>query len=231
MHIYLLNVERRTWVNKKELSHEELYWNCDETCISADTTEEMETEVGVIGQERAVEAIEFGMGIESNGFNIFVMGPSGAGRTSIVKWFVEESAKEKNVPDDWCYVRNFSDNRRPNAIRLPAGMGKEFRDDIDKLVENLRSDIERALEQEDFEKEKSQLMSSLQKQQADEISSLEKEAREAGFTIQRGSQGFVIVPLKEDGEPMGSDEMSEMPEDKRDEIHRRGEKIREKLDA
>jgi lon-related putative ATP-dependent protease len=229
--LYYWNIKRRTEVNKKELSHEELYWNCDESCISADTTEEMETEVGVIGQERAVEAIEFGMGIESNGFNVFVMGPSGAGRTSIVKWFVEESAKKKEIPDDWCYVRNFNDNRRPNAISLPAGKGKEFRDDIDKLAENLRSNIERALEQEDFEKEKSQLMSNLQKQQSDEISSLEKEAREAGFTIQRGPQGFVIVPLKEDGDPMGSEEMSELPEDKRDEIHQRGEKIREKLQS
>ncbi len=217
-----------TKLKQYELTGEDLYWECDASCLGVESTEELEDSMRIIGQDRAVEAIEFGMGIDSRGFNIFVMGPAGAGRTSIVQRFVEESAKGKKVPDDWCYVRNFDDNRKPKAIRLPAGRGKEFRKDIDELAENLKTDIKQALEQEDFEREKSQLMSDFQKRQSDELSKLEKEAKEAGFTIQRGPQGFVIVPLKE-GEPMGSEEMTELSEEEREKIHNQGEEIRKKI--
>lgn len=212
----------------RKLKKSELYWTCEDSCVSVNTTEEMDISTGVIGQDRAVEAIEFGMGIGTKGFNIFVMGPAGAGRTSIVKRFVEESARDKDVPDDWCYVRNFDNKRRPCAIRLPAGTGKEFQKDIENLSENLKTDIKRALEQEDFEKEKSRMMSDLQKRQSEELSRLENEARESGFTIQRGPQGFVIVPLK-DGEPMGSEEIAQLPGEERENFQEQAEEIRKKI--
>ena len=101
------------------------------------------------------------MSIDSNGFNIFAMGPAGAGRTSIVQEFVGEQARQKPVPDDWCYIFNFDEPHKPRALRLPAGKGRMFRDAMDKLIKNLKENIRQALEREDFEKERTRLMNEM----------------------------------------------------------------------
>ena len=213
----------------KELKPEQLRWKCGTECFSFSSTDDLPESHTVIGQDRAVEAIEFGMGIDSNGFNIYVMGPSGAGRTSIVKQFVEEKAKSKQVPDDWCYVFNFEETHKPSVLRLPAGKGKLLRDDMDKMLSNVKEDIKQALEREDYEKERNELMNEMQRKQSEKITEIEKKAREQGFTIQRGPQGFMIVPLKDDGEPMNQKEIAEMEDDKRKAIQEEGSEIQKEL--
>ncbi len=215
--------------NAKELEAEKLRWRCDEESLSFSNTRDLTESPGVIGQDRAIEAIEFGMGIDSNGFNIFAMGVSGAGRTSIVKEFVEERAGEMPVPDDWCYIFNFEEPHKPKALRLPAGKGREFRDDMEDLIEKLKGDIRKALQREDFEKERNRLMNEMQRRQSEKMTELEKSAREWGFTIQQGPQGFMITPLKEDGKPMSSQELGELSQEKRDEIQKRGQEIQNEV--
>lgn len=214
----------------KRLEPEKLRWMCNDSCFSFASTEELPESHGVIGQERAVEAIEFGMGINSgDGFNIFVLGPAGAGRTSIVQQFVEEKAREKQVPDDWCYIYNFKEPHKPRALRLPPGKGRELQQDMEKLIANLKEDIRRALEQEDYEKERNDIMNEMQREQNERISNIEQKARKQGFTIQRGSSGFMIVPLKEDNTPMSSQEISQMDDDERKNMQDEGAQIQEEL--
>ncbi len=213
----------------KELGPQEVRWNCVDDCFSFQSTEELNKAQGVIGQERAIEAIEFGMGIGSDGFNIFAMGPAGVGRTSIVKEFIDRKAHEKPVPDDWCYIYNFDTPNQPKAIHMPAGKGREFRDDMEKLKKNLKEDIPKALEQENYEKDRNRLMNEMQRKQTEELNRLEQKAQKQGFTIQRGAQGFVIMPLKEGGEPMSSQELAQLSDEERNKIQEEGQSIQDEL--
>jgi Cdc6-like AAA superfamily ATPase len=102
------------------------------------------------GQERAVRALRFGLGIKDRGFNIYVAGYPGTGRTTAVKNFLEETARNQPVPPDWCYVNNFGNQYEPNAIKLQAGKGKEFRQDFKNFIENVKTALPKAFESEDY---------------------------------------------------------------------------------
>ena len=133
-----------------ELPPESLRKVCDAKLIRCKTTEELIPISEIIGQERAVRALKFGLGIKNHGFNIYVAGLPGTGRKTAVKNFVEEIARGKPVPPDWCYVNNFSNQYEPNAVRLPAGKGKSFRDDVKNLIENIRTALPKAFESDDY---------------------------------------------------------------------------------
>jgi KaiC/GvpD/RAD55 family RecA-like ATPase len=98
------------------------------------------------------------MEIDSDGLNIFAIGPSGAGKTTIIQQFVFEKARGKHVPDDWCYVHNFDKEHKPRCLRLPAGKGREFRMDMQLLIGELKDEIIEALQKEEHETERSSMM-------------------------------------------------------------------------
>src|SRR3989304_5858126 len=133
-----------------ELPAEKLRRECDASFMRCETTQELVPLREIIGQERAVRALKFGIGIREHGFNIYVAGFPGTGRTTAVKNFVEEIARVEPVPPDWCYVNNFSNPYDPKAIKLPLGKGKEFRDDVKNLIENIRTALPKAFESEDY---------------------------------------------------------------------------------
>ena len=110
----------------------------------------MEPLAGIIGQERALRALQFGLSMENEGFNIYVAGWPGTGRTSAVMSFLGEVAKGKPTPPDWCYVNNFVDPYYPKAIRLPAGQAKQFTRDVHALVGEIRRRIPLAFESEQY---------------------------------------------------------------------------------
>ena len=106
-----------------------------EGTLQCKTTEELEPLDQIIGQERAVRALEFGLGIQNPGYNVYVAGMPGTGRTTAVKGYLEELAKDQSIPSDWAYVYNFADPYKPNAIKLPSGRGKVFVEDLNKLFQ------------------------------------------------------------------------------------------------
>jgi len=211
-----------------ELKPDEARRTCDEEGLGFRSTADLPELAEIVGQDRAVEAIEFGMDIDSRGFNIYVLGPSGTGKTSTIRRFVEERAKGKPVPDDWCYVHNFADPRKPTCLRLPAGMGKGFRSDIDKLVSDFKTDIQQALEREDFETERNQIVQRLQEEQAARFAELEKKAREHGFSLQHGPRGVFVVPLV-NGEAMSPDDFAKLPEDRREDVQAGAQELQEEV--
>ncbi len=117
---------------------EKLRRACDPSFMQCESTHDLVPLGEIIGQERAVRALKFGLGIKNHGFNMYVAGYPGTGRKTAVKNFVEAQAKVQPVPPDWCYVNNFSNQYEPKAIQLPAGKGKEFRDDMKNLLKTLR---------------------------------------------------------------------------------------------
>lgn len=212
----------------EQLKADQLRQSCDGAIFKDVFSEENDGFNEIIGQERAVEAIEFGMDIDRDGYNIFVLGPSGSGRTSIIRRFVEEKSSNKSVPDDWCYVNNFQDHRKPRCIRFPVGQGKEFRSDMENLVSDVQRDITRALEEESYNKEKQSIAEQFQQDQNQRLMDFKKKAEEKGFTLQRTPTGIVVIPVRE-GDPMSAEQYSSLPPEERQALQEKGKKLQQEL--
>ncbi|MFP4058400.1 MAG: Lon protease family protein [Candidatus Brocadiia bacterium] len=210
----------------RELTADQVRQACDETSFDFQSTAELPDSIHIIGQHRAVEAIEFGMDIDGRGFNIYVLGPPGTGRTATIRRFVADRARNKPAPDDWCYVHNFAQPDKPRCFRLPAGRGRQFRSDMERLVEEIRGDIQQALEREEYQQARNQIVQQLQKDQSQRFAELEKKARERGFTLQRGPRGVAVAPLK-DGEPLSAEEFANLPEEERQRLETEGQSLQE----
>ena len=140
-----------------EVPAERLRWRCEPSLLPCDCTSDMIPLEDFIGQERAVRAIEFGLGVNKPGFNIFVTGLTGTGKTTIVKAFLKKVTAEKtraeedsSVPEDWCYVYNFTDPDRPQALNIRRGWGKILKKDMEELIHTLQQEVKTAFESEEF---------------------------------------------------------------------------------
>ncbi len=159
------------------------------------STAELTPLAEIIGQPRATRAIEFGLEVPSFGFNIYVLGPAGAGKTAVVQQFLQAKAAERPVPDDWCYVNNFADSYRPRALRVPAGLGCRLRDDMHVLVRQLQVDLPRLFGSEEYAQRKQDLLRTFQEQRSAQLEKMEAFARERGFAILSGPSGLVFAPM------------------------------------
>ena len=146
----------------KELQAEELSFHCRKEELIFETTATVEPLQGMIGQNRAVTALSFGLHTKNSGYNIFVSGMVGTGRMTYARQVVEELALKQQIPSDWCYVNNFEDAGRPVAVSLPAGTGALFCQKIKELIENLRNDVSKAFSSEDYERERTEIMKAFQ---------------------------------------------------------------------
>ena len=212
----------------KPLKPEELYWKCDASKFKFSTTEDVPPLPGVIGQERAMRSLAFGLGISNHGYNMFVLGESGTGKASIVKTRLDEVAASEKIPDDWCYVYAFSDPDRPSAINLPPGLGTAFRDDMIELVETLRRDIPKVFESKDYEKHRDEIFEGQQERAKAIFYRVEQKAIEKGFVLKKSVSGLAVVPAK-DGKPMGQEEYNALPKHKKDEYEREMHILQERL--
>ena len=212
----------------KPLKPEELYWKCDTSKFKFSTTEDVPPLPGVIGQERAMKSLAFGLGISNHGYNMFVLGESGTGKASIVKTRLDEVAASEKIPDDWCYVYAFSDPDRPSAINLPPGLGTAFRDDMIELVETLRRDIPKVFESKDYEKHRDEIFEGQQERAKAIFYRVEQKAIEKGFVLKKSVSGLAVVPAK-DGKPMGQEEYNALPKHKKDEYEKETHILQERL--
>ena len=161
-----------------------------------------------IGQDRAIRAIEFGLGVNRPGFNIFVTGLTGTGKTSIIKAFLKKIATTQGVPaadapspEDWCYVYNFSDADRPQALKIRRGWGKRLKADMEQLVQNLQREAKKMFESDDYAHQRQGMIEQIQKRQQEMMEGLMEEARQNGFALRMTPSGIVLLPTK-DGKPM-----------------------------
>lgn len=137
-------IERKDVGPAERLGPEQLYRHCDPATLGFRTTGELSDSAITLGQERAVSAIQFGIGIRHDGCNLFALGPTGAGKHAVVRQFLEQQAVLEPTPPDWCYVYNFDQPHRPRALSLPAGCGSTFRDDMARLVDETEGPATRA---------------------------------------------------------------------------------------
>lgn len=194
--------------------------------------EKEETSEGdsIIGQDRAVHALEFGLKIKSQGFNIFASGMPGTGKETAVKEYVDKVAREAPVPSDLCYVNNFKDPYRPKSLSLPAGRGVELAKDIKNLIEAVKSDIPRAFESDEYMAQKEKITRSYNEQKQELFNQLNQEAMEKGFIIQSSPAGFLFVPQR-DGTPLQEKDIAQLSDEEKKEIFDKRAELEERLKA
>ena len=194
------------------LPPEALYRHCNPQDFSFETTAELEHFDEMVGQQRAVDAVKFGMEIELDGYNIFVFGPQGTGKHSFIQRFLEQQAANKPTPSDWCYVNNFERPRQPKAIELPADWGRKLRQDLQQLIEELHTTIPTAFESEDYHKRRDEIEQKLKQEQQKAFEEFQQHARERGLDIVETSTGFTFVPLRR-GKRISPDEYRKLSEE------------------
>lgn len=214
----------------KTLSVNELYKCCDPKVFDFDTTDELKALDGTIGQERAMHAIDFGLSLQSTGFNIYVLGESGTGKMTTVKSLLTKLAEKEPTPPDYCYVYNFKDPDVPQAISLKPGIAIIFQKDMEELIKILRVEILKVFESKEYEKQKNKIVDEFQKKQKELFGSLEDEARSKGFSIRKTISGLMIVPIKKTGEPLTDEEFEALDEKNKKKIEEVGKVLQEKLD-
>ena len=210
------------------LKPEELYWRCDPNQFEFITTRDLPPLEGTIGQDRALTAIDFGLGIKGSGFNLFILGQPGTGRSSTIKKLLKARARVKPVPDDWCYVHDFDEGTNPEHIRLPAGMGQEFKRDVDHLVERLAEELPGVFEGKGYEEQKSQIATAYQEKKSALLEKLEKEANAKGFVLQRRLSGLIILPVRK-GEPLTQEEYEALSGREKARLEEQGGKLQGRI--
>lgn len=210
------------------LNAEQLCRRCDPEQFSFATTEDLEELTEMIGQTRALNAVQFGTGIRREGYNLFVLGPAGTGKHTLVRQFLEQKSASEARPSDWCYVNNFSDPRKPRAMPMPAGRAAALRRDMDQLVEELRTTIPAAFESEEYRMGTREIEDQLKERQEQAFGELQKQAEEHQITLLRTPGGFAFAPTR-DGEVIGPEKFEKLSEKEQKRIEAVVTALQEKL--
>ncbi len=211
-------------IKEREVSIADLRHVCDPAEFPFQTTAELPPKEEIIGQARAVKAIEFGLSIRNHGYNIFVAGIPGTGKNSIVKTLVKRISLERPVPADWCYLNNFADPDRPRAISLPSGKGREFRQDVGKFIDFVQSEIPKAFESKEYEEQKSRIVDDAEKAKESLFADAGSRAVELGFQLTITRTGIVKVPLWK-GKPLQPQELENLSPEQKHELEEHEKRV------
>lgn len=198
-------------MKKNELSYKELKTICNPAVFKFQTTEELESIQTGIGQDRGIKALEFGISISMKGYNLYLEGPSGVGKTMYTKNYLDKIAKKKKVPSDWCYVYNFERPNEPIAISFPAGQGKVFQQTIQSFIKDIRSDLKTTFNNEDFEKEKNLIKQEYESKKGVLLEQLNQKALKHGFSVKNAQNGIYMMPVM-DGRTIEEAEFDQLDE-------------------
>ncbi|HHW56956.1 MAG TPA: AAA family ATPase [Clostridia bacterium] len=185
-----------------------------------ETTEEISPLEGIIGQDRAKEAMEFGIRIKQKGYNIFITGITGTGKTSFASSYIKKIAKTEKRPNDWVYVYNFEKPAQPIAIELPAGMGKQFKKDMEDFVDQLQKDVPKAFESDSYDIQKGEIIKKYQEKKNNLAEELNNLAKSYGFILRDTRTGLISIPVIE-GRQISQEEFQQLDEEVRKEIEKR----------
>lgn len=225
----------------KKVALEKLRWRLDPATLPFETTEDLKPLKEIIGQKRGVEAFRFGMGINRPGYNVFVTGAPGSGRTATVRKLLEELSKKEGgeTPDDLCYVNNFKNSEAPILLRLQAGVGRQFKKDVRNLVETLKKQVPQFFESQDYLNRKKQIMEEYESKGKSFFKELDQKVREEGFALVDIQVGQIkrpeVMPLV-DGNPTHIDQVEALvekgrfPKEEFEQLREKQAKLREQID-
>jgi len=214
----------------QKLLPEQLRRTFDPQSLGVQTTAELQTLENIVGQKRAVSALQFGLEIHESGFNIYVAGPPGIGKMTAVQSFLMEIARHKETPPDWCYLNNFEDSYQPKSCRLPAGRGHELQQDLKALIEHVRREIPKVFDSEEYSNRRDEIVKSPEQQRAQIMERLSLEANQAGFMLQATPFGIATIPTHK-GQPLSDADFQALPEETRAAFQQRHALLKEELKA
>lgn len=201
-----------------ELLYHELENKCNTDFFPFKNTTKLGEYDGIIGQERAAKAMKFGLKMKMRGYNIYMSGSTGTGKTSFARKLVSEVAATEKVPDDWCYIYNFNKPNQPTAINLPAGTGKTFQNDMESFVKTIQQEIANAFDNDQYEKEKSEILDKYEETKDELLEKLNEDAEKQGFKVNTGSSGIYFLPIVE-GKTLSEEEFENLDDDVKEEIN------------
>ena len=209
----------------RHLTADEIDLGLDPQALGFRSTAELEPLGEIVGQPRALRALDLGLGIRHASYNVYVAGLSGTGKKETIRRELARRGRDEPTPDDWIYVNNFDEPDRPLAIALPAGQGSRLKQDIEELLSRLLEDLPKAFREEDFSREKRRIGEQYQDRHRKAFSELEKLAREKGLSVEQMPNGQIaLVPLRED-RPMTPEEISQLSEADREALHQRQREV------
>lgn len=212
---------------RRELSYRELKRFVDYRKFGFQTIEQLPNLTGMVGQERGTKAMQFGLNVNKPGYNIYVSGIPGTGKSSYAKSIVKQFAQKEVKLYDWCYVYNFHDRYTPKMLQLPAGMGKRLKEDMEDFVQRLRVDIPRAFNEETYQKERASIIREFKEKSVEVFEKLNDIAKEYGFIIRQSGSGFVTVPVI-NGEPLKDEQYENLSKEELKEIEEKTAMLQEK---
>ena len=213
---------------KNELSYKDLRVTCNPEIFKFEDTSELEAVNTEIGQERGIKALEFGVNVDIKGYNIYLEGPSGVGKTMYAKNYLDKIAKKKKVPSDWCYIYNFTNPNEPIAVSFPAGQGKEFKETMDAFIKDIRNDIKSTFNNDDFEKEKTLIRQDFEEKRANLLDKLNQESEKHGFQVKSAQNGIYMMPII-DGKTIEEEEFEKLDEDVKKQFEEKSSIVQEQI--
>ena len=217
----------KTMTKYPELSVDKLRFMCDENLFNFETTASISPLDVMLGQKRAVKAVEFGLFAKNQGYNIFISGLVGTGKITYAKAAVNKVAAKQQVPGDWCYVNNFKNSSQPLALSLPAGTGYLFCKDIEELIEDIKTEVGKIFSSDDYEQSKNEIIKKFQERRSVLIDSFNDKAEEYGIMPQWSTTGFIGVPML-DGKAIPPEEFQQLDKEEKDKIEKKIVMVHEK---
>ena len=211
-----------------EVSYKDLKYTCNENLFDFDTTEELVNNYKGIGQERAIASLEFGLRVDTKGYNLYLEGPTGSGKTTYTKNYLDKLSKTKKTPPDWCYIYNFENPNEPIAVSLPAGDGNKFKDVMEKFIKEIRTDITNTFKNEDFEKEKNIISKKYQDKRDALLENLNKQSAKYGFQVKSADNGIYMMPVV-DGKVIKEEDFDKLDEEIKKEYEDKSTIVQQKI--
>lgn len=199
-------------MKKNELSYKQLKDCCNPSMFRFETTNDIEDTDIVYGQDRGIKALQFGLSVDSKGYNLYVEGPSGVGKTLYTKQYVNSIAAKKKTPDDWCYIYNFDNPNEPLAVSVASGIGKEFKADMESFVVGIKKDLKSTFNNDDFEKQKSIMRQNFEEKKKELLDDLNARTSKEGFQVKTAQNGIYMMPII-DGKPIDEEDFEKLDEE------------------
>ena len=214
--------------NKNELNYKDLKMTCNPNLFNFETTEELEPIESGIGQDRGIKALEFGLQVDVKGYNLYLEGPSGVGKTMYTKNYLDKLAAKKKTPSDWCYIYNFENPNEPIAVSLPAGQGKEFKESMDGFIKEIRKDIKKTFNNDDFEKEKALIKQEFEAKRAILLEKLNEDASKYNFQVKAAQNGIYMMPIV-NGQAIEEEEFEKLDEEIKQQYEEKSVLVQEQI--
>jgi len=213
---------------KNELNEKDLKMTCNTDIFDFETTQELEPIQTGIGQDRGIKALEFGLQVDVKGYNLYLEGPSGVGKTMYTKNYLDKIAPKKKTPSDWCYIYNFDNPNEPIAVDLPAGQGKEFKESMDGFIKEIKKDIQKTFSNDDFEKEKALIKQEFETKRSELLEKLNEDASKYNFQVKASQNGIYMMPVV-NGKAIEEEEFDKLEENIKQEYEEKSVIVQEQI--